>query len=346
MKPTCRHACLVLPIAVLAAAPQWSPQTSGVTARLRGISAVNERVVWASGSGSTILRTADGGVTWQRLDPPSADRLDYRDIDAVSENVAYVLSIGSGAASRIYKTTDSGRTWTGQFVNNDPQAFFDAMAFWDAERGLAISDSVDGRFVMILTENGGRTWTPIPPDRLPPAQPDEGFFAASGTNVTVFGERHAWVATGAAATARVLRTADRGRTWQVAQSPIAAGKSAGIYSVAFRDARHGVVVGGDYAKESEAVDNLAITSDGGATWTLVKERALSGFRSVVAYVPGARTPSLVAVGPLGADLSTDDGRTWRRIDGPGFDAFSFVRGRAVGWAAGSAGRIAKLTIPD
>lgn len=319
---------------------EWGTQTSGVTVRLRGISAVNEKVAWASGAGSTILRTADGGTTWTRLPSPTADRLDFRDIDAIDERTAYVLSIGSGPASRIFKTTDAGATWQPQFANQDPDAFFDALAFWDADHGIAVSDSVNGRFVLITTEDGGRAWTPVQADRLPPALPNEGAFAASGTNVTVFGD-HVWFATGAAARARVLRSDDRGRTWHIADTPIPAGQSAGIYSIAFRDARHGVIVGGDYAKEAEAVDNVAITSDGGATWTLVRERALTGFRSVVAHKPG--TPgTFIAVGPLGSDLSTDDGKTWTRLEGPGYDTFSFAKSGLVGWAAGSQGRIGQL----
>lgn len=316
-------------------------QTSGVNVRLRGVSAVSDQVAWASGAGSTILRTADGGATWQRLPSPTTDRLDFRDIDAVDERTAYVLSIGSGAASRIYKTVDAGATWTQQFINQDPDAFFDAMAFWNAGHGIAVSDSVAGRFVIITTENGGRTWTPVPADRLPAALPNEGAFAASGTNVTVVGTDHVWFGTGAAAKARVLRSTDRGKTWQIAETPLAAGQSAGIYSIAFRDAMHGVIVGGDYAKEADAIDNVAVTADGGATWTRVRERALTGFRSVVAYRPGT-TATFIAIGPLGSDITTDDGRTWAPVEGPGFDTFSFAVGGRVGWAAGSQGRVAHL----
>src|SRR5262249_26832098 len=145
---------------------------------------------------------------------------------------------------------------------------------------------------------------------------------------------------GAAAKARGLRTSDFGKTWNVAETPLSSGKSAGIFSIAFRDAKHGVIVGGDYTKENEASDNLAITNDGGLTWQLMK--GLSGFRSVVAYVPGATTPSLVAIGPSGSDYSNDDGRTWTPIAGAGFDTFSFVPGKAEGWGSGAKGAIGKL----
>src|SRR3979409_2521007 len=109
--------------------PQWTLQNSGVSARLRGVSAVDNRVAWASGSGSTVLRTADGGATWQKL-TVTTDAVDFRDIDAIDARTAYVLSIGNGPASRIYKTDDAGATWTLQFKNEDPRAFYDAMSFW------------------------------------------------------------------------------------------------------------------------------------------------------------------------------------------------------------------------
>ena len=259
-------------------APSWTAQTSGVTFRLRGVSAVSDSVAWASGASNTILRTDDGGTTWQTLTKPtssSGEPLDFRDVDAVSAATAYVLSVGAGPLSRIYKTTDAGATWTLQFANADADAFFDAMAFWDAEHGIAVSDSVKGAFVIITTEDGGRSWNRVPADRLPPALDNEGAFAASGTNVAVFGSTHAWFGTGAAARSRVLHTADRGTTWTIAETPLRAGQTSGIYSVAFRDALNGVVVGGDYSKETEAINNAAITRDGGRTWMAVN--GLTGF---------------------------------------------------------------------
>ena len=251
------------------------------------------------------------------------------------------MSIGNGPASRIYKTIDAGKTWNQQFKNEDPKAFLDAMSFWDANHGIAFGDSVDKQFYILTTTDGGHTWSRVPATNLPPAQGNEGAFAASGTNIALFGKSYAWIGTGAAAKSRVLRTTDGGRTWRVADTPLASGPSSGIFSIAFRDAKHGVIAGGDYKKESEAVDNLAVTSDGGVTWTLVK--GLSGFRSVVAYVPGMKTPALIALGPSGGDYSLDDGRTWQPIDGPGFDTFSFVRGKQLGWGAGAEGKLGKLT---
>jgi photosystem II stability/assembly factor-like uncharacterized protein len=139
----------------------------------------------------------------------------------------------------------------------------------------------------------------------------------------------------------VLRSDDGGKTWAVSATPIAAGPSSGIFSIAFRDATHGIVVGGDYRKEKEAVDNAAITTDGGVTWTAVK--GLSGFRSVVAYVPG-RQRTVIAVGPSGADYSIDDGEHWAPIEGPGFHTFSCSRLGKFGWGAGEKGAIGRLDL--
>jgi photosystem II stability/assembly factor-like uncharacterized protein len=336
---------LLLASCLLAAASKphvtMEPQKSDVSTRLRGVSAVSARVAWASGAGGTVLRTTDGGSSWQARPIPGTTRLDFRDVDAISEHVAFALSIGPGEASRIYKTSDGGEHWMLQFANSDPDVFLDAMAFWDADRGVAVSDSVRGAFVILTTINGGRAWTRVPADRLPAALPNEGAFAASGTNVAVSGRNHVWIGTGAS---RVLRSADGGRSWKVAVAPIANGESSGIFSIAFRDATHGVVVGGDYKKEAEAVDNVATTSDGGVTWKL-STKGVSGYRSVVAWVPGTKQ-SFVAAGPSGMDWSSDDGRTWTAVESSGLDTLSFARSTGIGWGAGDRGRLARLSIQD
>ena len=179
------------------------------------------------------------------------------------------------------KTNDGGEHWDLQFQDKGPAVFLDAMAFWDADRGVAVGDSVGGALYILTTTNGGRTWTRLDAAPLPAALPNEGAFAASGTNVAVSGRSDAWIATGAS---RVLHSTDGGRTWSVATTPVPSGESSGIFSVAFRDRDHGVVVGGDYRDESAAVNNAAITSDGGAAWR-ASTRGLSGYRSVVAWVP-------------------------------------------------------------
>lgn len=317
----------------------WTPQSSGVTARLRGVSAVSADTAWASGAAGTVLRTTDGGRTWQRRPVAGGEALDFRDIDATSADVAHVLSIGPGEASRIFATSDGGTTWSERFRNADPDAFFDALAFADAAHGVAVSDSVGGRFILRRTADGGRSWIAEPATGLPPALDGEGAFAASGTNVTMVGHDRIWMGTTAS---RVLRTSDGGRTWSVHPTPLATGQATGIFSIAFRDADHGVVVGGNYQREQDAGDNVAISRDGGVTWTRPRGRGLSGFRSAVAWLPGTAA-RLLAVGPSGSDWSSDGGASWQPAGGEGYDALSLAPTGAVGWATGAAGRIARLT---
>lgn len=339
----------------IACAQSWVPQTSGVTASLRGVSAVNARVVWASGTAGTYLRTTDGGVTWKAAQVPGAEALDFRGIRAIDGRTVYLLSSGSADKARIYKTTDGGSHWALQFTNPDPQGFFDAIAFWDAAHGIVLGDPVDShpveshpvesppvdshkiqsQFAILTTADGGLHWQR---QHSPPALPHEGAFAASNTCLFLLGTRQAWFATGGPGSARVFHSRDRGLTWTVAATPIRSdGASAGIFSLAFSDSRHGIAVGGDYAKDREDRQNIAVTEDGGLTWTAPAGPGPKGFRSAVAYLPHARM--WLVTGTSGSDASTDNGKTWKLFDSSPYNAVSFVPS-GNGWAVGPRGRIA------
>jgi photosystem II stability/assembly factor-like uncharacterized protein len=321
---------------------QWRQQSSGTSADLRGLSAVSATVAWASGTRGTFTRTTDAGATWQAGAVAGAEALDFRDVDAFDAKTAYLLSIGKGDSSRIYKTTDGGNSWRLQFTSRDPEAFFDAMAFWDRDHGIAFSDPVGGRFLVITTDDGGATWNHTPAENIPPAIAGEGAFAASGTCIAVEGKNNVWFATGGMA-ARVFRSTDRGRTWSVARTPLISGiESAGIFSIAFRDGVNGIIVGGDYKKPNEAKDSVAATTDGGRTWKLIARTYPAGYRSAVAYVPGARGAALVAVGSSGSDQSVDGGVNWTSLDKENYNSVSFAGATRAGWAAGPSGRVAKF----
>ena len=335
-------AALLVCLLASGAAARWVAQASGTKARLRGLCAVGGEVAWASGTGGTFLRTVDGGRTWRAGSVPGASARDFRDVHAVDADTAYLLSIGPGEQSRIDKTDDGGSTWANVYTNRDPRGFLDAIAFWDADRGLALGDPVGGRFMILTTDDGGRTWNRIAPEGMPEALPGEGAFAASGTCLVVGAGGHAWFATGGAKAARVFRSVDRGRTWTSHETPIGAGSpSAGIFSLAFRDADHGIAVGGDYKEPGRAGRVVALTSDGGRTWRLPTGQGPGGYRSAVAYVPGTRGRTLVAVGSAGSDVSEDGGESWRRLGAAGFHAVGFG-GPAAGWAVGDEGAVARF----
>jgi photosystem II stability/assembly factor-like uncharacterized protein len=341
----CVLPCLAAIAIAHPAMAQWTPQESGSKARLRGLSAVGIDVAWAGGARGTCLRTIDGGATWRAIKVPDSAGLDFRDVHGFDDKAACLLSIGPGELSRIYRTADAGASWTLQHKNADPKGFLDAVAFWDTHHGLALGDPVDGRFVILRTDDAGRTWSKIAADGMPEALPNEGAFAASGTCLVVQGDANAWFGTGGGASARVFRSTDRGRTWTVASTTIQAGiPSAGIFSLAFRDDRHGVAVGGDYKSVDDSTGNVATTDDGGRTWTSAGKSRPSGFRSAVAYVPDSSGSSMVAVGPSGADRSIDGGHSWSKMGDQGFHALGFGGSGQAGWAVGEDGRIARLDL--
>lgn len=333
--------------ATLFAAPlyaQWTPQQSNTTAEFRGLIAVSPRVVWASGTRGRVAHTSDGGNTWQVDSIPDAVRLDFRDIHALSPSRAWAMSAGvadSGQA-RIYATFD-GIHWTKQFETTQKGVFLDAISFWDADHGIAMSDPVDGKLFLIATNDGGRTWTHLDTDKAPRVLEGEAAFAASGTCLAVEGSSNVWIATGGGARARVFRSTDRGRTWSVADTPLHAGTSAaGAFSVAFSDATHGIVVGGEYTKPKQAFVNVAISSDGGKTWRQPKGAMPAGYMSGVAIVPGTAGRTMVAVGLAGTARSDDAGDSWTMVDTVAYNSVTFISSDA-GWAAGPRGRIAKWT---
>jgi photosystem II stability/assembly factor-like uncharacterized protein len=319
---------------------QWQEQATGTNTSFRGICAVSDTVAWASGTGGTVLRTVDGGTHWERVSVPGSEALDFRDIEAFDSQTAYVLSSGPGDKSRIYQTTDGGKHWHLQFTNPEAKAFYDGFAFWDRKHGLAMSDSVDGRFLLLAT-NDGETWQPLTPATLPPALPNEGGFAASGTCIAVAGKSDAWFVTGGPA-ARVFHSSDQGNHWTVVNSPLVSGAPPqGIFSVAFVTDGTGVIVGGDYQQAHVGGKNVAYSSDGGKTWTLA-DRSPAGYRSAVAFVPGTSPLLWVTVGTSGSDYSHDGGKTWLPLDTGNYNAVSFCRSGA-GWAVGPQGRISRFT---
>jgi photosystem II stability/assembly factor-like uncharacterized protein len=321
---------------------QWLPQQSGTTAEFRGLVAVSPTVVWASGTRGRVARTTDGGKTWRIDSVPGADSLDFRDIHALSATRAWALSAGPAerGQAKIFRTQD-GATWTKQFDTNQTGVFLDAISFWDDRHGIAMSDPVEGRLFVLGTDDGGATWKRLPAEGAPPVLTGEAAFAASGTCMAVQGSSNVWIGTGGGSRSRVFRSNDRGRTWSVADTPVhAAGAAAGIFSIAFSDALHGVVVGGEYTKPHEPSVNVALTNDGGRTWRAAKGPLPEGYMSGVAIVPGTNGRSLVAVGLAGTAQSTDGGESWRMVDTVAYNSVAFAS-RDDGWAAGPRGRIAK-----
>jgi photosystem II stability/assembly factor-like uncharacterized protein len=321
--------------------PYWRVVHGHGTADLRAISPVSSQVVWASGSNGTVLRTVNGGRSWQRVGPPGTAALEFRGMKAFDRDHAVLMSIGNHPGDfRTYLTADGGRHWRITNRNTNSQAFYDCMAFFNRSRGLILSDPVNGRFRILITTNGGRSWRVDPAANVPKANsPNEYGFAASNECITTSGSRNAWFGSGGTQGSRVYRSTDGGVHWKVSQTPLRRGATAGVFAVAFRNRTQGLAIGGDFANPTTAPRALALTADGGRTWTLVR-RAPGGYRSGATWVP--RTPgTALAVGLTGSDITTDGGFSWRQFANGSFDAVACTAGGSC-WASGANARIGRL----
>jgi len=330
--------------------PTITPQNSGTTNGLIAVWPVNPQIVWASGRNGTYTVTTDGGLTWNANVVPGAEALQFRDVQAVNADIAYLLSIGDNPTDfRIYKTEDGGATWTIQFENQNPNAFYDGFAFWTPQRGIAHSDSVNGVFPDLRTTDG-TTWQDIS-NNMPAALPGEFSFASSGTCVTTQGGRNAWIATGGAAVARVLATRDGGDTWNAYNTPLISSPSAGAFTVAFRDPFDGIVGGGDLDPGDPNNARTATSGDGGQTWALTNPPPVTGAIFGLSYVGRTGRGAgdnlgravVITANDGGAAWTPDEGSTWFALPGvTGFWAVAFASPKA-GWLVGTDGRILKIS---
>jgi len=343
--PAMRIFFLFLFFAFPAEAQWWEVQTSGLDTNLRGVSAVSAPdakgtrtpVVWASGSNGVILRSLDAGKTWKHLHVAGGDALDFRGIVAFSAATAYLMSSGEGEKSHIFKTTDGGETWTLQYTGNRKDIFLDSIACLSETRCFALSDPLDGKF-LLLTTTDGQHWIPLASGNMPAALPGEGAFAASNTCLLLSGEEIFFGSGGPVA--RVFHSADKGRTWTVSETPIAHGNaSSGIFSIARGDENEVVVVGGDYKNPKRASFVAAYSLDEGKTWQLSAQQP-GGYRSSVACVDDALC---VAVGPSGEDVSVSkvSAALWKPTDALNLNAVAILD-ILHGWAVGPNGTIARF----
>jgi photosystem II stability/assembly factor-like uncharacterized protein len=334
---------LVLSVPALA---EWEKVNVSTTASLRGLSVVSAVVVWASGTDGTVIRTIDGGKHWLVTAVAGAEKLDFRGIRAFDEKTAVIMSSGEAGKgqARIYRTSDGGKTWKQVFEEKRKGIFLDAIAFWDRQHGIVLSDPIEGKFVLFVTTDGGATWKQVPPPALPPALPKEGAFAASNSCLAVHGLKNVWFATGGASVARVFHSSNRGQTWSVSDTPMhPANASSGIFSLAFQDSKNGVAVGGDYAHpDSSTLPNFLFTADGGKTWAagVASEPAGLYFSSVATFwSPGK--DSTVVVGSGGA-FTAVEGSPWVKENSLNLNSVVVAASQSPTiWAVGPKGVVIK-----
>lgn len=264
----------------------------------------------------------------------------FRSIAKINQAV-FVLSIDTPAV--LYKIDLENNQAVGMnevYVERGEGVFYDAMSFWNDQEGIAMGDPIGGCMSIIITRNGGTSWTKVGCDKLPVIKDGEAAFAASNSNIAIHGD-HTWIVTGGMH-ARVFYSPNKGNSWQVFDTPMIQGQTmTGIYSVDFFDAKTGIIVGGNWEDKDFNEGNKAITRDGGKTWRLLSNGMGPGYRSSVSFVPGSNGQGIVAVGSPGISYSSDQGASWSDLSQEGFYAIEFVND-SVAFASGSM-KIAKLT---
>ena len=325
--------CL-LPVVVFAQHIEMLHSGTGIS--LRGLSVVDDKVVWVSGTGGTIGRSVDSGKTWKWMQVKGFEKNDFRDIEAFDAATAVIMGIA--APAYILKTNDGGSTWKVVFEDKRKGMFLDAMEFWNEQSGIAIGDPLEGKIFIARTFDGGNTWQHLPEQNYPVAKTGEAMFAASGTNIRPLSKKEACFVTGGS----VSRLFIRNKTIDL---PLVQGReTTGANSIAVYDskkqkpAKHIVVVGGDFASDSVAAQNCAVSKDGGNSWVL-PETPPKGYRSCVEFITKKK---LVSCGTTGVDISEDGGMNWNFIGEEGFHVCRKAKNGKTVFLAGKDGRIAKL----
>ncbi|MEO6068359.1 MAG: oxidoreductase [Gemmatimonadales bacterium] len=302
----------------------------------RGLHAVSRQMVWASGSGGVVLHTRNGGTTWKLDTIPGATSLFLVDVWAADANRAWVVGTDfSGGYAAIHHTADGGHTWTKQWELRHADAFLDGITCFSRRHCLALGDPMEGNYLLLVTRDAGRSWQRVDVSSLPPRLEGEAAFAASGTEITSR-RNTVWFVTGGGHHARVWRSRDRGWHWDVHETPLTAGVSAGLFGIAMENDRRGLATGGDYRLPADSAANLFRTTDGGVTWTVAGRTIPIGVRwGITTGGPGR----YLATAPTGTGLTRDGGVTWSAIDTLPANTASCAGG--VCWLAGK-NRLARV----
>lgn len=231
---------------------------------------------------------------------------------SIAQTKDYIFMVNVGSPALLYRVSKDGSRIKKMYQENHPKAFYDSMQFWNNEEGIAMGDPTDNCLSVLITRDGGTTWTKIDCENLPKVAEGEGAFAASNTNLIIKGTE-TWMVSGGKKS-RVFYSADKGKSWKVFDTPIIQGQAmTGIFTADFYDSKNGFIAGGNYEKLNQNFGNKAITDDGGKSWTLVAEKEGFGYASCVQYVPNSNAEQLVTVGASGLYYSSSAGEKWSKL---------------------------------
>jgi len=302
----------------------------------RGLHLLDSNTIWISGTNGVVIYSFNGGATWKIDSIFQAKGLDFRDVHALNDSTALVLTAGSPGL--IFRTFNKGKSWNKVYANYDSLIFYDGMDFWNDKEGIVFGDPINQKLQMLYTNDGGNTWYEIDTNYLPKTLSIEAAFAASGTGIITLNNNKIYIGTGGEQ-ARFLVSNDKGKSWDYFSTPILQGKaSKGIYSIAFKDERNGVAVGGNW-ENAECDSSKMYTTDGGKTWHL--SQGLQHYRSCVTHVI---EDVYISTGTSGTDISYDGGKSWQFLDSVLLNTIQFFPNSLQGIGVGSKGKIVKIKL--
>jgi hypothetical protein len=322
---------LLMLFSLAASAQQIKILNTGTKTSLRGLSVVNDKIIWVSGSNGMIGTSIDSGNTWKWIQVKGFEKNDFRDIEAFDQNIAVIMAVD--APAYILRTIDGGETWKLVFEDKRKGMFLDAMEFWNEQSGIVIGDPINGKFFIARTFNGGNTWQNIPEKNYPVADSGEACFASSGTNIRKFGNDAACFVTGGLHSRLFIKA-------KVIALPIIQGtQSTGANSIAIKNKNIFIVVGGDFTTPDSTEKNCVITNNGGNTW---KYSAIPphGYRSCIEYLD---KNNWITCGLNGVDISHDDGKVWNLISNESFNVCRKPKNGKSVFFAGGKGNIGRLS---
>lgn len=295
----------------------------------RGLSIVNNNIIWVSGNNGTVERSIDGGKTFEIIKVKGFEKNDFRDIEAFDANTAVIMAVAEPAF--ILRTENGGKDWKTVYQNNSKGMFLDAMDF-KGNNGVVIGDPINDRFFMATSRDKGKTWNEMPENERPIADSGEACFASSGTNIRIMKANKSIFITGGLSSHFYAG-------YKKIAIPVLQGKeSTGANSIAFRNNKNFIVVGGDFLQKDETDKNCVITNDGGNTWHSPKNPP-AGYRSCVEYL---HKNTWITCGLNGVDISYDNGETWKKISDQSFHTVRKAKKGKEVFLSGNNGKIGKL----
>jgi photosystem II stability/assembly factor-like uncharacterized protein len=311
------------------------PVSAGTTSLLQAISSPAPAVIWLSGHNGTVARSIDGGKTFSSTVVPGADTLQFRDVHAFSANDAVLMSAGNGRMSSIWRTNDGMKTFQEIVRNEDPNVFFDAIDFWPDGTGLLFGDSYEGKHFVLRSSDFGRTWHRISPDQLPEALPGEGAFAASGTSIQVLPGGLVRIATSSGPVARVLISADSGKSWRAENVPAETGDASGWASV-FGDAENTFVLGGNLASKQS---QQQVSAFSGGEWY---PESITGMNGAAYGGDWSAAGGTLAASPSGLFHKPAGALSWKQLDTAACWSVRFIT-PSIAIATGPKGHVLRIT---